>query len=88
LEVVIKTLRTAILEILERAGGCAREDQIIDEIISSLRSNRKAVYAAIGKLARKGDIVARIERGDMRRRIYCINRDRGKIEPREVEISV
>jgi len=83
---VIKTLRVAILEVLERAGGCAREDQIIDEITSSLGSNWKAIYKAIGKLARKGDIVARIDSEDRRKRIYCINRE--NIEPREAVIAV
>jgi len=80
-----KTVREEVLEYLEKeAGGCAR----MDEIAANVRRNVKSIYAALEKLARKGYIKQKIDRENMRRRIYCINRDRGKIEPREVGISV
>jgi len=78
-----KTTRDEILVFLESVG-CAR----MDEIAANVRRNVKSIYAVLEKLARKGYIKQKIDRENMRRRIYCINRDREKIASKEVGISV
>jgi len=80
-EEVTKPLRDKILEYLESVG-CAR----VDDIAANVGRSVKTTYSALERLARRGYIVQKIDRGDMRRRIYCINQDKVGVKVVKLEL--